>query len=62
MTASRYKEQADDYRAIASRAQSDQYRRWAIYCAELLDAQAEMLELYGRCPDVDLPPRPVLRS
>jgi hypothetical protein len=58
MSVTRYQEQAYHYRAIASRADSDEYRRWANHCADLLEAQAEMLNLYGRCPDVDLPGRP----
>jgi hypothetical protein len=62
MSGNRYKEQADDYRAIAFRARAGSYHQWAIYCAELLDAQAEMFDLYGRCPDIDLPPRPEPRS
>lgn len=58
MSGQRYHEQADDYRAKALRAKSDDYRQWAMYCAELLEAQAEMYDLYGRCPEVNLPAHP----
>jgi hypothetical protein len=58
MSGQRYHEQADEFRSRASRARSDDYRRWAMYCAELLEAQAEMYDLYGRCPEVDLPAQP----
>ena len=57
-----YRQKAMDYRPKASLAPAFLDRDWAVYCANFLEGQADLLDKTGRCPDVSLPPRPILHG
>lgn len=57
-----YRQKAMDYRAKASLAPTLLDRDWAVYCANILEGQADLLDKTGRCPEVPLPPSPNLHG
>jgi len=57
-----YRQKAMDYRAKASLAPTLLDRDWAVYCANILEGLAYLLDKTGRCPDFSLPPRPILHG
>ena len=57
-----YRQRAEEYHAKAAHAPNTLDQDWAIYCASVLEEQADFLDRTGRCPEVPLPARPVLHS
>ena len=57
-----YRQKAMDYRAKTSLSPTFPDRDWAVYCANILEGQAYLLDKTGRCPDFSLPPRPILHG